>query len=264
MYVVSIDLCCSSIFCLFFFSSRRRHTRCALVTGVQTCALPISLIIKNNIGKYDCAVNRENVYSFMCFYKGKIQMANFALRLQLKTPVLLQNCRLHLDGLLAAALYKRGLSPDSAIAEVPLEKVGREGHRCYRGSLVIFEYGNDAIFSDQMILRGIRAFDLDSSSLAPKRKFDPFRPLTGQYAQHRLFKGVFPIRSDTYQRVDVPAAYVAGAGDLDAVTNLLLELPGIGAATNKGRSEEHTSELQSLMRISYAVFCLKKKKTHTN
>src|SRR3546814_1579077 len=31
----------------------------------------------------------------------------------------------------------------------------------------------------------------------------------------------------------------------------------------EGRSEEHTSELQSLMRISYAVFCLKKKK-HTN
>src|SRR3546814_5571888 len=29
------------------------------------------------------------------------------------------------------------------------------------------------------------------------------------------------------------------------------------------RSEEHTSELQSLMRISYAVFCLKKKKNHT-
>src|SRR3546814_5557945 len=28
---------------VFFFSSRRRHTRCALVTGVQTCALPISL-----------------------------------------------------------------------------------------------------------------------------------------------------------------------------------------------------------------------------
>src|SRR3546814_17215969 len=29
------------VFCFFFFSSRRRHTRCALVTGVQTCALPI-------------------------------------------------------------------------------------------------------------------------------------------------------------------------------------------------------------------------------
>src|SRR3546814_5702248 len=30
---------------LFFFSSRRRHTRCALVTGVQTCALPISGVL---------------------------------------------------------------------------------------------------------------------------------------------------------------------------------------------------------------------------
>src|SRR3546814_9553879 len=29
--------------CFFFFSSRRRHTSCALVTGVQTCALPISI-----------------------------------------------------------------------------------------------------------------------------------------------------------------------------------------------------------------------------
>src|SRR3546814_1913938 len=34
------------------------------------------------------------------------------------------------------------------------------------------------------------------------------------------------------------------------------------AATVISRSEEHTSELQSLMRISYAVFCLKKKKTY--
>src|SRR3546814_3550644 len=41
----SILLClwsCSVCVYLFFFSSRRRHTRCALVTGVQTCALPIS------------------------------------------------------------------------------------------------------------------------------------------------------------------------------------------------------------------------------
>src|SRR3546814_18999791 len=33
-----------SSLCVFFFSSRRRHTRCALVTGVQTCALPIYAI----------------------------------------------------------------------------------------------------------------------------------------------------------------------------------------------------------------------------
>src|SRR3546814_1781671 len=37
MFVVAVACV---VFC-FFFSSRRRHTRCALVTGVQTCALPI-------------------------------------------------------------------------------------------------------------------------------------------------------------------------------------------------------------------------------
>src|SRR3546814_2343086 len=38
MYCVDSGCLC---FDLFFFSSRRRHTRCAVVTGVQTCALPI-------------------------------------------------------------------------------------------------------------------------------------------------------------------------------------------------------------------------------
>src|SRR3546814_5554862 len=41
----------------------------------------------------------------------------------------------------------------------------------------------------------------------------------------------------------------------------------IGVDSNQNylhRSEEHTSELQSLMRISYAVFCLQQKKQHTN
>src|SRR3546814_1578848 len=34
---------------IFFFSSRRRHTRCALVTGVQTCALPILPLTAANL-----------------------------------------------------------------------------------------------------------------------------------------------------------------------------------------------------------------------
>src|SRR3546814_6271102 len=38
--------------------------------------------------------------------------------------------------------------------------------------------------------------------------------------------------------------------------------PGAWTLSANLRSEEHTSELQSLMRISYAVFCLKKKNTH--
>src|SRR3546814_7049667 len=39
--------------------------------------------------------------------------------------------------------------------------------------------------------------------------------------------------------------------------------PAVVARALRPRSEEHTSELQSLMRISYAVFCLKKKTTQT-
>src|SRR3546814_10598964 len=35
---------------LFFFSSRRRHTMCALVTGVQTCALPIYIFVREGDG----------------------------------------------------------------------------------------------------------------------------------------------------------------------------------------------------------------------
>src|SRR3546814_7132903 len=41
-------------------------------------------------------------------------------------------------------------------------------------------------------------------------------------------------------------------------------VPRLGDARRPARSEEHTSELQSLMRISYAVFCLKKKNTNTS
>src|SRR3546814_4216875 len=43
-----------------------------------------------------------------------------------------------------------------------------------------------------------------------------------------------------------------------------LPLPSILSVASCFRSEEHTSELQSLMRISYAVFCLKKKNKHNN
>src|SRR3546814_6788039 len=55
----------------------------------------------------------------------------------------------------------------------------------------------------------------------------------------------------------------AGAGEWQALTmaigkRAMADADEVGAAAYK--SEEHTSELQSLMRISYAVFCLKKKK----
>src|SRR3546814_3254908 len=55
-----LSLSCVSVasfalsYCMFFFfSSRRRHTRCALVTGVQTCALPISRFLQQSRSIYN-------------------------------------------------------------------------------------------------------------------------------------------------------------------------------------------------------------------
>src|SRR3546814_6581083 len=118
--------------CIFFFSSRRRHTRCALVTGVQKCALPIFARARRLFGEHPLAAGPP------------------------------QRIELELGVLVAGA--------DPGIAD-PHERL---------------------IFSK--LVRGI-----------------PF---------------------------------------CDA---------GFQNSFDKVRSEEHTSELQSLMRISYAVFCLKKK-----
>src|SRR3546814_9183443 len=71
---------------------------------------------------------------------------------------------------------------------------------------------------------------------------------------------------DITNRVITSAAVEMYDGDPYAVSRPR----NVGQATLKGvelssqRSEEHTSELQSLMRISYAVFCLKKKKKTKN
>src|SRR3546814_7842858 len=66
------------------------------------------------------------------------------------------------------------------------------------------------------------------------------------------------------RRIGVQSA--AGAGDDHAFAagqalGAFLGVAEGAAGDGDARSEEHTSELQSLMRISYAVFCLKKKKT---
>src|SRR3546814_3074845 len=68
--------------------------------------------------------------------------------------------------------------------------------------------------------------------------------------------------------VEAKRAPLDGDGDADVVymTEPLDRPESLSGRTYKlrwpDRSEEHTSELQSLMRISYAVFCLKKKKNH--
>src|SRR3546814_6734845 len=122
------------------------------------------------------------------------------------------------------------------------------------------------------------------------RQLEAGRLAAGQFAQagdefqqpHRRGERRMPRRRDAVQ----PLRHAAGGGDLGAdlgpgqhaavaglgalreleLDHLHLRVARVGGETFLAeaavllRSEEHTSELQSLMRISYAVFCLKKKK----
>src|SRR3546814_7321002 len=78
----------------------------------------------------------------------------------------------------------------------------------------------------------------------------PFRPTL--VAAARLAVS----RLQPSQRIPTQANY----GSPSSSCSSMLAMP---LFSDHKRSEEHTSELQSLMRISYAVFCLKKKKGHT-
>src|SRR3546814_4982524 len=71
------------------------------------------------------------------------------------------------------------------------------------------------------------------------------RPLSGR----GCLKGVATVRLQ-----DISASTRTGS------TKSSSQIVGFSRAHRRSRSEEHTSKLQSLMRISYAVFCLKKKK----
>src|SRR3546814_3670938 len=94
--------------------------------------------------------------------------------------------------------------------------------------------------------------DVCSSDLSEKGLGAKFR-ISAITAPHRLDRPT-PIRI----RLAMPCVRTA-ADASSAVTSSAPPIAPSGSAHGK-RSEEHTSELQSLMRISYAVFCLKKKK----
>src|SRR3546814_1724487 len=75
--------------------------------------------------------------------------------------------------------------------------------------------------------------------------------------QRRSFNGSMPCSSNK-------ASVQRRSGSASTALSSVWIQAGAMAAASSGRSEEHTSELQSLMRISYAVFCLKKKKTNAH
>src|SRR3546814_1568987 len=81
-------------------------------------------------------------------------------------------------------------------------------------------------------------------------------PPSDNAPSHRVFVG----------RAEIGAGWSKTSADNRDYISIKLDDPSfsqpIYASLFDDRSEEHTSELQSLMRISYAVFCLKKKKKH--
>src|SRR3546814_2084046 len=144
----------------FFFSSRRRHTICALVTGVQTCALPILE------QRRQAARDRIDLLAL-------VELHDLLLLARLVVLVALLD-RLHLG----------------------LERA----HRRHRGELFLRDREHEPADRD-------------------RQQDDRDAEIADQFEQ--------------------PVEII------------------------EDRSEEHTSELQSLMRISYAVFCLKKKNNTT-
>src|SRR3546814_9261760 len=87
---------------------------------------------------------------------------------------------------------------------------------------------------------------------------------TSAEAKHALKLGARAVLSTSDGEEEILAACDAAlAGEVYLSCSIKNELAGVSRDPRSLlRSEEHTSELQSLMRISYAVFCLKKK--HTN
>src|SRR3546814_1276786 len=141
-----------------FCSSRRRHTRCALVTGVQTCALPISHLPSPSWGRDQAKLER---------------------------------------GAKRAPLNQGSGTSMRGVSYVPIDACR---HRSSRSRVPGLRAGHSFMWS---------------------------RPLPDGRSQNAPGTPIFL------------ANYAEG---------------------RNSRSEEHTSELQSLMRISNAVFCLKKKK----
>src|SRR3546814_2688471 len=164
-------------FCFFFLSSIRRHTSCALVTGVQTCALPIFE------GRPYTTIERNLVERLV-----HVVLSDLSAAFDPLSPVNFRFDRLETNPRFAT----------------------------------IVRPGNAAMLAKLRIDMEDRGGRLEL--LIPYATLEPVRELLLQ-----MFMGEKFGRDSIWE--------------------------------NPLRSEEHTSELQSLMLISYAVFCLKKKNT---
>src|SRR3546814_8805631 len=197
------------LFCYFFFSSRRRHTRCALVTGVQTCALPIRF-----------RSSRKSCLTLLL-----------------------------LSGAAQEDRPEGAFLTDAQLACLAHFEGGGEGR------------GQRRARQQRVVLQVARQ---EGGQRAPAGHGAEH----GRQPRHRLVDRV-KLGAVDLQVLRAALGALAAIGLQQVEQRRVIGRGGararpLGGAAREDRSEEHTSELQSLMSISYAVFCLKKKKTTTN
>src|SRR3546814_2000986 len=112
--------------------------------------------------------------------------------------------------------------------------------------MCISDWSSDVCSSDLIVQAGAPASEV-------LHRFDP----VPQLLKNVRFKGGKPLDDARVQD-----AIAAAEAELNGTGRLVIRPSGTEPVIRVMRSEEHTSELQSLMRISYAVFCLNKKKHH--
>src|SRR3546814_2086017 len=104
--------------------------------------------------------------------------------------------------------------------------------------------------------------DVCSSDLSDPRQRGRSCRRTGKAVRHDQADGhpeLYPAAIGNRRGIAQTPKPLAEAADRRGMGRSFRKTPSPLVAMRQGRSEEHTSELQSLMRISYAVFCLKNK-----
>src|SRR3546814_3503369 len=237
---------------VFFFAGRRRHTRCALVTGVQTCALPIygADVRERPRRRRTCVAGRSGSAIDADPLPGAGRAAGSGeggmTQADLATPLRIE--RIGRDDMSLRALATLRMT------------VFRGWPYLYDGSLD-YEAGylSDFLSDETAVLVVARLGDIPigmatASPMATQ----------GEAVRAPFLAAGIDVRSLFYfgESVLLPQFRGLGVGHrfFDEREAAARSAGATGATfCAVDRSEEHTSELQSLMRISYAVFCLKKK-----